>query len=149
MELDKILNDDLILLDVDCKNKDDILKIMSKKLLEHNFINNQEKFLEDVYNREKLGETGIGNYIAIPHGQSDSVIQTTICIAKLKNEIEWESLDGNGVKVVILFVVENNEDFANSHLKLLTNVARRLSNSSTLENLLSANSKSDIKNCFI
>lgn len=149
MELDKILNDDLILLDVDCKNKDDILKIMSKKLLEHNFINNQEKFLEDVYNREKLGETGIGNYIAIPHGQSDSVIQTTICIAKLKNEIEWESLDGNGVKVVILFVVENNEDFANSHLKLLTNVARKLSNSSTLENLLSANSKSDIKNCFI
>ena len=149
MELDKILNDDLILLNVDCKNKDDILRIMSKKLLEYNFINNQEKFLEDVYNREKLGETGIGNYIAIPHGQSDSVIQTTICIAKLKNEIEWESLDGNGVKVVILFVVENNEDFANSHLKLLTNVARKLSNSSTLENLLSANSKSDIKNCFV
>lgn len=149
MELDKILNDDLILLDVDCENKNDILKIMSKKLLEHNFINDQEKFLEDVYNREKLGETGIGNYIAIPHGQSDSVIQTTICIAKLKNEIEWESLDGNGVKVVILFVVENNEDFANSHLKLLTNVARKLSNSSTLENLLSANSKSDIKKCFI
>lgn len=149
MELDKILDDELILLDVDCKNKDDILRVMSDKLLEHNFINNQEKFLEDVYNREKLGETGIGNYIAIPHGQSDSVIQTTICIAKLKNEIEWESLDGNGVKVVILFVVENNENFANSHLKLLTNVARKLSNSSTLENLLSANSKSDIKNCFV
>lgn len=149
MELDKILNDDLILLDVDCKNKYDILKTMSKELLEHSFINDQEKFLEDVYNREKLGETGIGNYVAIPHGQSDSVIQTTICIAKLKNEIEWESLDGNGVKVVILFVVENNEDFANSHLKLLTNVARKLSNSSTLENLLSSNSKSDIKNCFI
>ena len=81
MELDKILDAELILLDVDCKNKEDILRVMSDKLLEHNFINNQEKFLEDVYNREKLGETGIGNYIAIPHGQSDSVIQTTICIA--------------------------------------------------------------------
>ena len=47
-----------------------------------------EGFYEDVLLRESQGITGIGNYIAIPHGKSSSVSKVGISIAKLNNEIQ-------------------------------------------------------------
>lgn len=148
MNLSHILNDELIMLDVDCNNKSEALTIMAKRLHNCGYVYSADEFLNDVYEREKLGETGIGNYVAIPHGQSDAVIKSTLCIARLKKEIDWESLDGNGVKVIIMFVVENNEDFANRHLKMLAEVARKLANKDRLDKLLNAKTKQEIKECF-
>ncbi|MFR7765480.1 MAG: PTS sugar transporter subunit IIA, partial [Anaerococcus obesiensis] len=105
-------------------------------------------FVKDVLEREKLGVTGIGNFVAIPHGQSDYVNETTIAIGKLNKEIEWESLDNNGVRIVILFVVKNDKNFADEHLKLLSKVASNLANEDILKKLLNADSKEEIKNCF-
>jgi PTS system, fructose subfamily, IIA component len=149
MNLSNILDKNLILLDLDCKNKDEVLTTMAENLKEHQYVSNSEKFLKDIYAREELGQTGIGNYIAIPHGQSDSVMKTTISVAKLNDAIEWESLDNSGAKVIILFVVENTTEFANEHLKLLAEVARKLASEVTLEKLLDARTKEDIISCFI
>lgn len=144
MDLSQVLNKNLIMLNLECTDKAQALKAMAKKLLENDCINNTEDFLRDVYYRETLGETGIGNYVAIPHGQSKSVTKTSLCIALLKNEIAWESLDGNGVKLIILFAVEDGKDFAENHLKLLAEVARKLANTDTLKKLLNASSESEI-----
>ncbi|WP_243342354.1 fructose PTS transporter subunit IIA [Anaerococcus sp. AGMB09787] len=149
MDLRDVLKEELILLNLNSKNKEEALEEMANTLYDNNYIKDSKDFLEDVYKRESLGETGIGNYIAIPHGQSNSVVKTTLCISKLNNTIEWESLDGNGVKMIIMFVVENNNEFAGNHLKLLSEVAKKLANEETLKKLLSSKTKKDIIECFI
>ena len=98
--------------------------------------------------RSSQGQTGIGHYVAIPHGKSDSVTQVGIAIGKMENEIEWETLDGEGVKLIFLFAVGNDNENAKTHLKLLAEVARNLGNDEAVEQLLSAKTVEDIKAVF-
>ena len=135
MEIDKILDDNLILNDLKAESKIQVLEKLSKVLKENEYISEVDGFVKDVLEREKLGVTGIGNFVAIPHGQSDYVNETTIAIGKLNKEIEWESLDNNGVRIVILFVVKNDKNFADEHLKLLSKVASNLANEDILKKL--------------
>lgn len=149
MNINGILDDNLIIESLEASSKIDALNKMSENLLKYGYISDKKGFLDDVLHREDLGTTGIGNYIAIPHGQSDYVKKTTISIAKLVNEVEWETLDDNNVKVIVLFVVKNGKDFSDNHLKLLSEVASSLANNEILNKLLSATSKKDIKDCFV
>lgn len=149
MNINEILDDNLIIESLETSSKIDALNKMSENLLKYGYISDKKGFLDDVLHREDLGTTGIGNYIAIPHGQSDYVKKTTISIAKLVNEVERETLDDNNVKVIVLFVVKNGKDFSDNHLKLLSEVASSLANNELLNKLLSATSKNDIKDCFV
>ena len=101
-----------------------------------------------MYLRESQGQTGIGHYVAIPHGKSDSVTQVGIAIGKVQDEIEWETLDGNGVKLIFLFAVGNDNENAKTHLRLLAEVARTLGNDDAVEALLNASTVEDLKAVF-
>ena len=112
MQVKDVLDERIIDLNAKANNKEEILTHLAKKLKEAKYIDDVEAFKKDIYQRESEGTTGIGNYIAIPHGKSDSVTQVGIAIAKLDHEIEWETLDGKGVKLVFLFAVSNNHEYA-------------------------------------
>ena len=105
-------------------------------------------FLDDVYLRESEGITGIGNGIAIPHGKSKSVKKTTVAIAVLKNEIDWETLDEKGVKVVILFAVQDT-DATTTHILLLQQVAILLANDDFLDSLKEVSSIDQLYEIFV
>ena len=78
----------------------------------------------------------------------DSVTQVGIAIAKLDHEIEWETLDGKGVKLVFLFAVSNNHEYARNHMLLLADIARKLGNDEAVEKMLSAETIEDLKSVF-
>lgn len=149
MDLSKILDDRIICIDMPAENKDEAITNLSKKLKAAGYIADVESFKKDIYYRESIGITGIGDYIAIPHGKSDSVKKIGIAIGKLKNEIEWETLDDKGVKIVFLFAVSNNNEYAEKHLMLLADIASKLGNEEAVDKLLKAKSVDDIKNVFI
>lgn len=86
--------------------------------------------------------------MAIPHGKSDSVTQVGIAIGKLDHEIEWETLDGKGVKLIFLFAVGKDNENARTHLKLLAEVARTLGNDEAVQALLEAKTVEDLKAVF-
>lgn len=142
MELDNILDEKLISIEADYKNKEAVLKSLVELLNNADYINNSFDFLEAVYNREKEGLTGIGNLIAIPHGKSESVSKPGIAITTLKKKIEWESLDDNGVQIVFLIAV--GTDDSKAHLTLLSQIARKLGNDEINSKLLIAQSKKQI-----
>lgn len=142
--LEKVLDKNIMVVDLDVKDKENAILEMSKMLLDNNYINDLDSFIEDIYNRESLGSTGVGNYIAIPHGQSDSVLKNGIAIARLKEEIEWETLDDKGVKLICLFSVSNDRAEDNMHLKLLALLAGKLGNDNVVANLIDAKSVDDI-----
>ncbi len=76
--------------------------------------------------RERLGSTGIGNGIAIPHGKFEGLRRLVGLFARLDKPIDFDALDGQPVDLV--FVLLAPEDAGADHLKGLAKVARVLRN---------------------
>lgn len=148
MNVKEVLDERVIDLNMKAADKKEAITYLAGKLKNAGYIADVESYVEDIYFRESQGQTGIGNYVAIPHGKSDSVTQVGIAIGKMENEIEWETLDGNGVKLIFLFAVGNDNENAKTHLRLLAEVARTLGNDEAVERLLSAKTVEDLKAVF-
>ncbi|MGM0140235.1 PTS system, fructose-specific IIA component [Enterococcus sp. DIV0755b] len=127
IELNKVIHKELMIVDSNAKTKEAIIQELGDLLYKNGFVSNAKTFIDDVYLREEEGETGIGQGVAIPHGKSAAVEKTTVAIAILKQDIEWETLDGEGVKVVIMFAVKDS-DANTTHVLLLQQVAILLAN---------------------
>ena len=148
MNVIDVLDERVIDLNMKAADKKEAITNLAGKLKNAGYIADVESYVKDIYLRESQGQTGIGHYVAIPHGKSDSVTQVGIAIGKMENEIEWETLDGKGVKLIFLFAVGNDNENAKTHLKLLAEVARNLGNDEAVEQLLSAKTVEDIKAVF-
>ena len=148
MNVKDVLDERGIDLNMKAADKKEAITNLAGKLKNAGYIADVESYVKDIYLRESQGQTGIGHYVAIPHGKSDSVTQVGIAIGKMENEIEWETLDGEGVKLIFLFAVGNDNENAKTHLKLLAEVARNLGNDEAVEQLLSAKTVEDIKAVF-
>ena len=122
INLEKVIKPELVHVNVEAKNKEEVLTIACQLLEQYGYVSSAEAFKADVYQREAEGITGIGQGIAIPHGKSNSVVETTVVVMSLANAIEWETLDEEPVKVVILFVVKDT-DATTTHILLLQKVA--------------------------
>lgn len=143
MDLSKIIVEERINLNLKAKTKDEAINELTDLLVETGSVSNKEGFIKDVYAREALGETGMGGYIAIPHGKSKFVDKTAIAIGRTDVEIEWESLDDKGVKIIFLFAVQE-EAATTVHVKLLAQIASTLGDEEACEKLLLVNSTQDI-----
>lgn len=145
MEVKDIVDLKTIKTNMVAKSKEEAIQELAELLLENEYITDIEGFLKDIYSREEVGQTGIGNYIAIPHGNSDSVQKIGVAIGITQVEIPWETLDGKGVKGIILFAVGNDNDGAQNHLKLLSSFARKLGNDEVIEKMLQSKEAIDVK----
>lgn len=82
------------------------------------------KIFETLLDRERLGSTGIGNGIAIPHGKLPELDGITGLIAVLQDPIEFESVDDKPIDIVFLLLA--NDEAGAEHLKVLARIARVL-----------------------
>ncbi|MBO0454218.1 PTS sugar transporter subunit IIA [Candidatus Enterococcus murrayae] len=149
VQLSEILNKEIMAVNLPGTTKDEAITQLANLLYEEEYISSIESFIKDIYYRESLGKTGIGNYIAIPHGQSESVVKNGIAIGKFTNEIPWESLDDKPVKIICLFCVKAGDGGENEHLRMLAALAGKLGNDTVVENLLKADSIDDMKDAFL
>ena len=69
MQLIDVLDERIIDLNAEAANKEEVLTLLAGKLKDAGYIADVEAFKKDIYLRESEGTTGIGNYIAIPHGK--------------------------------------------------------------------------------
>ena len=149
MEITDVLNAKTIATHLDVHNKAEAIEAMAEMLLKADIINDKEAFIKDVYLREEVGPTGIGDSIAIPHGKSDAVVTPGVAIAVLDEEIAWESLDDTGAKVIILFAVGSDNAAAEDHLRLLAMFSKRLGDDAVLDKLMDADTVVDVMTAFI
>ena len=147
MDITKVINEKTINLNLKGRNKDEVLSELTDLLFNENIIDSKEGFLKDVYKREAEGQTGLGNYIAIPHGKSESVLKTSLAIGRTNNTVEWETLDGKPVKCIILFAVRA-VDKTTTHIKLLSQVAEALADDDITEKLLTKENPKEIMELF-
>ncbi|HAL08680.1 MAG TPA: PTS fructose transporter subunit IIA [Staphylococcus sp.] len=144
MNLKDVIDEKTILTELETSSREETLETLVHLFKQENYINDQKNFLDAVYKREAEGVTGIGDLVAIPHGKSKSVDKVGIAIAILKDVVDWPSLDDKGAKVVILLAVGEDNDNSKEHLKLLSLIARRLSNDEIIEQLLNSKEKSEV-----
>jgi len=93
----------------------------------------EREILDVVQQREKLGSTGIGNGIAIPHGKLAKLERLFGLFARLDRAIDFEALDGQPVDLVFLLLAP--ESAGADHLKALARVARLLRSAETTKML--------------
>jgi nitrogen PTS system EIIA component len=85
---------------------------------------NERAIFEILMQREKLGSTGVGNGIAIPHGKLPKLSKLFGLFARLNRPVDFEALDGEPVDLVFLLLAP--EGAGADHLKALARVARLL-----------------------
>lgn len=91
------------------------------------------EIFETLLQRERLGSTGVGNGIAIPHGKLENLGKLFGLFARLEKPIDFESLDGEPVDIVFLLLAP--EAAGADHLKALARVARMLRDADVVEKL--------------
>lgn len=136
--LDKLVSEDLILLNLDCLSKEEVIDKMAELLEEQGFVNS--KFMLNLYKRESMGNSIFNDEVAIPHGLPDNVIKPAIVIAKLNKPIQW-----NQEKVVdIVLMLALKEDNREEIKKLFYMIREK-----NLVNMIrSAGSENEIKKLF-
>lgn len=148
MEIKNILDEKIVDFELKATNKEEAIIELTDLLYHAEYITEKDEFIKDIYEREEEGMTGIGNYIAIPHGKSDAVNRIGIAIGRTKQDIEWETIDDQGVRLIFLFAVSNDHEYAKNHMMLLAQFAGRLGNDKAVSKLLESKSMDDLREVF-
>jgi len=94
---------------------------------------NERAIFEILMQREKLGSTGVGNGVAIPHGKLAKLNNVFGLFARLERPVDFEALDGQPVDLIFLLLAP--EGAGADHLKALARVARLLRDSEVARRL--------------
>ena len=142
LDFHKVVTEDLIDLHLQGTTKEEVLNELTDLLYENGCISNKEGFIKDVMFREKEGVTGLEKGVAIPHGKSKHVRKTSIAIGRTTSTVEWESLDGKPINIIILFAVKET-DKTTVHIKLLQKVAVLLADEETISKFQTLQTKKE------
>ena len=96
----------------------------------------ERRILETLTEREKLGSTGMGQGVAIPHGRLEGITHMTGLFAQLDLPVEFEAMDDQPVDLVFLLLAP--EGAGADHLKALARVSRLLRSQPICEKLRAA-----------
>ena len=123
MPLTDLVAPNAILSALRANNKKQVLQELAAKAAELTG-QNERAILEILLQRERLGSTGVGNGVAIPHGKLTNLSRLFGLFARLERPVDFEALDGRAVDLVFLLLAP--EDAGADHLKALARVARLL-----------------------
>lgn len=102
-----LFDPELIFLNLKCDDKEELLKIMSKRMASKGFVS--EEFFRSVIEREDVTTTEIGNGIALPHGSQFYVNEPKVAIAILDKAIVWDREEVDVVFLLAMRMVEQEE----------------------------------------
>lgn len=98
-----------------------------------------ESVLETLNEREKLGSTGFGEGVAIPHGKVEGLSQIYCLFVRLSEPVRYKAIDGEPVDLVFLLLSPPNAGA--EHLKALAAISRVIRHAPTLEKMRGARSR--------
>jgi len=122
MQLRDILKLDTVTIDLESTAKEDVLEELVALISDN--VDDEEKVLQILIDRENLGSTGIGQGIAVPHGKTEDIDKLVAALGISKKGVDFNSLDGE--QVYIFFLLIAPKDSAGPHLKALARISRIL-----------------------
>ncbi len=146
MGIANILHRDSIMLNLATNDKYSLLETLVNLAAKSGKIKDINNVVQKVIDREKLMSTGVGKGIALPHAKTNAVEDSVAALAILKNEIDFDSIDGKPVKLVFLLL--GHDSNVGNHLRLLSMISRILNNDSFRNKLINASSQDEILKHF-
>lgn len=122
MRLRDMLDEDSVKIGLECFDKEECFEEMADILVRAGRVSDRAKVLEAVRRRESEGSTGIGRGVAVPHGKCDGLSSTVLALGISRDGIEFDSVDGKPVKVVLMIL--GSADEPGKHLQTLAEVVR-------------------------
>ena len=132
MDLSDLIKLEGIILALRAKSKKHVLQEMSAAAADLTGLPERDIF-DTLLQRERLGSTGVGQGVAIPHGKLAELTEIVGLFARLEKPIDFEAVDGEPVDVVFLLLAP--ESAGADHLKALARISRFLRAPSSIENL--------------
>ncbi|WP_417459478.1 PTS IIA-like nitrogen regulatory protein PtsN [Kordiimonas sp.] len=132
MEIEDLLSAEHVLADFRASSKKQTIQALSRKLADTLELDSRMVF-DKLLERERLGSTGVGKGVAIPHARIDGLERITGLFARLANPIDFDSVDD--VPVDIVFMLLAPTDAGADHLKALARISRLLRDEKTLSKL--------------
>jgi PTS system nitrogen regulatory IIA component len=120
-------------LDVDVSSKKRAFEYAGL-LFEHQLGLNRALVTDNLFARERLGSTGLGKAVAIPHGRIKGLKHPTAAIIRLRQPIAFEAPDNQPVSLLVVLLVPENATA--KHLELLSTIAEMLSDADLRARLL-------------
>jgi len=146
MKILDILDKRMIIPQLTSTGKEGILKELVRAIAGVEKQIHEERLMEILLEREKLGSTGIGEGVAIPHGKSKDVKKLLASFGRSLPGVDFQSMDGKPAHLFFLLIAP--EDSAGVHLKALARISRLLKDSTFRNRLMGASSAEEIYALF-
>ena len=133
MQISDILSPSCILSNIDCHSKKDALDTLAKTIANSDSGITQTEIFDCLIARERLGSTGLGKGIAIPHGRLKQSKKTLAAFIQLDSAIDYDAVDKQPVDLLFALIVP--EESTEEHLQTLAKLAEMFSDESVINKL--------------
>ncbi|MDV6315966.1 PTS IIA-like nitrogen regulatory protein PtsN [Idiomarina sp. HP20-50] len=147
MQLSELLSADCTKCAVESASKKRLLETISQIVAPKLSGITRHDIFESLINRERLGSTGIGLGIAIPHGRLPNANHPVAVLLTLDEPIEFDSIDNQPVDIIFALLVPESEH--ENHLQTLAAVARRMNDKDCTRALRQADSDKTLYQLFV
>jgi PTS system nitrogen regulatory IIA component len=130
-----------VLIDLDVSSKKRVFEQVGL-LFENSLHIARSTVFDSLFAREKLGSTGLGQGIAIPHGRIKGLREAAGALVRLKQPIPFDAPDGQNVALVFVLLVPDRA--TDLHLQILSELAQMFSDRALRERLLAAQSAAEL-----
>lgn len=142
MKITDMLKREFVLEQLKAGNKRDALAELAGVFAQGRIKVDSEAMLHVLLERERLGSTGIGDGIAIPHGKLPGLEEMVVSFGRSREGIAFEAMDGKPVHLFFLLMAPENS--AGQHLKALAKISRMLKDANFRKSLLEAKMHEDL-----
>lgn len=142
MRIEELLKETCVLADLKGETKQEILYELVAPLKKENLIDDPETVVNIVLQREKLGSTGIGDSVAIPHGKVKSTDNFLCVFGRSARGVDFGAVDGKPVHIFFLLLAP--EEQAGLHLKMLSRISKLLRDGVFRKRLISLDNSKEI-----
>nr|WP_304504180.1 PTS IIA-like nitrogen regulatory protein PtsN [Aestuariicella albida] len=142
MQVRSFLSQHRTLCGVEAGSKKRALQVISQLIAEDQPTLNADDIFTSLISRERLGSTGLGEGIAIPHCRINNCASTVGALIQLQSPIDYESIDGQPVDILFALIVP--EEAHDEHLQTLAAIAEQLHQPGYLQSLRDASDSDNL-----
>jgi fructose PTS system EIIA component len=142
-DIDRLLPTEQISLAEPPANKADAIEFLLDLVVANDRIEDRERTLEALRERERESTTGVGMGIAIPHAQTNGVTQPSVAFCRSDAGLDFDSMDDEPAHLVFMILVP--DDGSDDHLAILSSLSRSLMHEDVREQLYEADTEATVQ----
>jgi PTS system nitrogen regulatory IIA component len=142
-----IIAEDSVVPELKAKDKEGVLNELAEAICRYEASVDKAELVRVLLEREKLGSTGIGEGVAIPHGKLNSVSRPLVSFGRSIGGLDFDSMDAQPAHLFFLLVAPENS--AGIHLKTLAKIAKALKSSAFRRRLIEAESRKELYDAIV